>query len=104
MTFGFKERNSLENCAALNWEMRNGWQVIDVPTIAARAFARSAISDALARERPIIATRKEISGTWESPKTTPRAIEPVPITIISADFNSLSPQGMNACEFADAHR
>jgi hypothetical protein len=26
------------------------------------------------------------------------------MTIISADFNSLSPQGMNACEFADAHQ
>ncbi len=91
ITFGLKERNSLENSTALQWEMRIGWQATDAPTIAARALAKSAISDALAWERPMIATRKKVPSTWESPKTMPRAIEPVPITIISAVFNAFSP-------------
>lgn len=67
MTFSFRGRNNLEKTADLNWEIANGWQVTDVPTIAARALASSAISDALVRERPMIATRKEIPGTWERP-------------------------------------
>lgn len=67
MTFDFRERNSLEKAAALNWKITNGSQVTDVPTIAARALESSAISPALVRERPMIATRKEIPGTWERP-------------------------------------
>jgi hypothetical protein len=90
-TFGLRERSAREKANALNQETLTPKKSQAPQSLAARAFAITAIRDTLPTERPMIATRNEPVETWESAYPMPRANDPGPIITTSAVFTAPQP-------------
>jgi hypothetical protein len=91
MTFGFRARSSREKAKALNSRIPNGEKVVEVPKLAARAFAISEIRETFVSDRPMIVIRSELFAACDSAYTIPVANEPEPIMTISEVFLKAEP-------------
>lgn len=91
MTFGFRARSAREKAKALNSRIPNGKKVVEVPKLAARAFAISEIWETFVSDRPMIVIRSEPFAACESADTIPVANEPEPMMTISEVFVKAEP-------------